>query len=203
MAPATPGEGGGWAGGVGVVVREGIPAEEIPRPKSPHGHRWIPVMVHSAAWGHVAVVSVYGYSGEGTGHRNRALLGELRNWAAAREGTPYVIGGDWNATPEQLRTMGGSVLGALCNPGVPTCRPSRGEPREIDYWVVSPAAAARVEEWGPVADAPIATHDAVKLELGDTLRPEVPVLRSPRPIPDPQEDEEAPDAPPQPPFRAS
>ena len=183
-----------------MVVRNGIPAEEIPRPKSPHEHRWIPAMVHSAAWGHIAVVSVYGYSGEGTGHRNRALFGELQNWAASREGAPYVIGGDWNVDPEQLRTMSGDVLGVFCNPGVPTCRPSRGEPREIDYWLVSPAAAARVTEWGAVADMPIATHDAVRLELDDKMRPEVPVPRGPRPIPEPDPDVEAPEDPPPRPF---
>ena len=78
-----------------------------------HGH-FVPVQLASricAAWivdvarGGIHGVSVYLYDTEGVSDRNLALLQQLA--AALRTlRMPWIIGGDWNMTPQQLAATG-------------------------------------------------------------------------------------------------
>ena len=57
---------------------------------------------------------------------------------------PFVIGGDWQNTPDALARSGflGCLSGALVLPRAGTCLPyATGEYREVDYFVVSEGLA--------------------------------------------------------------
>ena len=91
LAAAGKGE-AGPAGGVGCLSRKGVPVKQLPGKATPHADRWRAYMV-AGRKREVLVVSVYGYSSEGSGPRNRALISELVEWAAGHKGLPVAYGG--------------------------------------------------------------------------------------------------------------
>ena len=93
-----------------------------------------------------------------------ALVRCLRSW-----GGPFVIGGDWNCTPEVLKESWWLKLidGEIVAPTQGTCRPAENV---LDYYVVSrwlaPACTAEV------LDRPeISPHRLVKLQVVQAQRP--------------------------------
>ena len=69
------------SGGVGCLVREHLPAQMIPKDAGPHAARWQPYLVAGGGARDLLLVSVYGYSGEGTGPKNRGRIEETGFWA--------------------------------------------------------------------------------------------------------------------------
>ena len=87
-------------------------------------------------------------------------------------------------TPAQFLVAGGGQLGLPMGPGVPTCYPARGAPRELDFWVFSRPMLARVREVRKLEDFDIATHRPVVTEVYGHGRVEVQELATPRTFPD-------------------
>ena len=83
------------------------------RGQGTHASRWQPYTMDFGGLGKVILVSVYGYSADGAGPKNRGLLREISEWAAERKGSAILYGGDWNMTAEQWYRAGGHKLGAM------------------------------------------------------------------------------------------
>ena len=75
---------------------------------------------------------------------------------------PWVLGGDWNCTPEQLEKTGWlkMVKGRVCAPKLATCME-----RTIDFFVVSENLAASVYDTVVVNDALSHPHKPARLYL--------------------------------------
>ena len=88
-------------------------------------------------------------------------------------------------SPTQFRAAGGEAIGRPLHPGAVTCRPTKGDPWAIDFWVTPEQTRHRLRQTCVWRDTPIYTHDAVYLEAGLNPRPEVPGLWMPRRLPEP------------------
>jgi len=80
----------------------------------------------------------------------------------SRRGKQWVIGGDFNCTPEQLRATGWLKLvgGVIVQPKLPTC----GD-RTLDFFVVSNSMAHAVIGAWVVGDGEFRPHSPVRLVL--------------------------------------
>ena len=117
---------GGASGGTAATARKGIgliPHEGIVKDGFSHriGAAWVGGVLN----GGVHVISVYLKDGDNMGQTNQAILVE----AAALIGTlrgPWVIAGDWNISPDQLRQSNwvATVNGVIHEPKEPTCHSS-------------------------------------------------------------------------------
>ncbi len=117
-----------------------------------------------ACWidGEVTMCSVYGVSGAG-------VKGQLRLWAMIMErvktvGRPFVIGGDWQVTPQEIKNAGFDKVigGVVCAASGATNLTSK---RRIDFFVISHALlqggwTARVHH-----GCNIATHAPVSVTI--------------------------------------
>ena len=68
--------------------------------------------------------------------RTREPLPELVGELSGAE--LWVIGGDFNLTPEECRAAVAGSPAITVAPGRPTCFPSLGAPSVLDFFVVSP-----------------------------------------------------------------
>ena len=107
-------------------------------------------------------MSGYLYSGIGVKAKaNQSLLhriaGVMRNVTG-----PWVMGADWNCTPEELLATGWPQLvgGTVVRPAGATC----GE-RTLDFFVISNSIAHAVHSIYVVGDATCKTHKPVRLLL--------------------------------------
>ena len=155
------------------------------------GRRWTHTAI-GAGGTQVHVINVYGWPlGTPDLWKNQnALWKEMFNHIAGLGDVPWIMAGDWNATPDQLWVPALAPRAAGCLPDIggkqPTCFPVKGEPTEKDF-VVSHClrGAATLYDFMPVGVLP--THKAVKLTLRlATLREPVRTLRKPRTIPHPE-----------------
>ncbi len=172
-APATDGRGGGASAGTAVAVplHRGWSTTAAGRwDLSPRGSpgRLSGAWVQAGPRAGLLLLSVYFWTNEGPSDRNIALL-ETGLAVAAEFGGPWVMAGDMNMTPTQLRQAAGRLLdraGAVIrSPGVPTNFPGRGEAREIDYFIVDYRIAgcvSRASVHGDIAGEP---HRAVTVTL--------------------------------------
>ena len=108
----------------------------------------------TAAWldgglkGGVVVASAYLWHSEGVTPRNLALLQAAVD-VAVRHGGPWLIGGDFNMTPEEMqadeaaRAWLNKLGGTIVAPSSPTCRSSDGG-RVIDFFIIDKRVAHAV-----------------------------------------------------------
>jgi hypothetical protein len=163
-------------------------APEAPGPNWKDG-RWTHTVL-DAGGTQLHVINVYGWPlGTQDLWRNQnALWKEMFCHVAGLGDVPWVMAGDWNATPDQIwvPALAPRAAGWLPDLGgrQPTCFPVRGEPTEKDFFLVSHCLRGAVTgyEFLPVGVLP--THRAVRLTLRlAALREPVRTLRKPRTIP--------------------
>ena len=139
----------------------------------------------------VHVFNVYGWP-EGSpdrAARQGALWVEIFTEIAALGGAPWVAGGDWNATPDEVwpHVLNPRVGGVLPGPASrrPTCFPVSGEPRELDFFLISRSLSHCVQRYnvGLPGDYSVHCEVALTLRLEGLNRP-VPTLIRPRAIPE-------------------
>ncbi len=131
--------------------------------------------------GEVTAACVYGHSGTGL-RGQRTLWCHLAD-AIKAAGRPFVIGGDWQVTPEDMRASGFDRLlgGVICASAAPTNVTSR---RCIDYFLVSEVLLQ--DGWKVEVDhgCNFATHVPATLTIGGArAKAEVRRLATPRALP--------------------
>ncbi len=175
LAPceATTGKGGGVSAGVGVAT----PAHrgwggiftanwDLSPPGAPGrlAGAWLQV----GPRGGMIALSVWCWPAEGMSQRNVQLVGKALE-AVATSGCPWIIGGDWNATPAELVAATSGLLdraGAVVRaPSQPTCYPAAGRARTLDYFVVDARIAGAVSEAVLVEEVIGSPHRAVKVTI--------------------------------------
>lgn len=122
--------------------------------------------------GGVGLGSCYLVSGCGVkNQRNQDLLQEAANILRAWQG-PWILGGDWNCSPDELAATGwlNLVEGVIHAPGETTCNR-----RTLDYFVVAKCFTHAVAGIRVIGDSACAPHAAVRLFLkagarADTVR---------------------------------
>lgn len=107
------------------------------------------------------------WTGVGLDAGNTAVL-QLMTAALVASGRPFVVGGDWNRTPGQLRAWPGfDVRDALvAAPLKPTCNGW-----VIDFFLVPRVLADAIAEVSLADDIEIATHSAVQLKMRTGIQP--------------------------------
>ena len=145
------------------------------------------------------VINVYGWPlGTPDLWKNQnALWKEMLCHAAGLGDVPWVMAGDWNATPDQIwvPALAPRAAGWLPDLGgkQPTCFPVKGEPMEKDFFLVSHCLRGAVTDYDFLPVGVLPTHRAVKLTLRlAALREPVRTLRKPRTTPHPAEGGERP-----------
>ena len=182
IEPAVDTEAGSTSAGVGVAVRShfglALPrqAVEDDAMRSRVQVRWMGAVCR----GGLHLVSVYLWHTEGLSQRNLDLLQCLAGVLRQLRG-PWIVGGDFNLTPDMLRTSGWLFLvnGVLHSPGVATCKG-----RQIDFFVTSAALAPAVAAVLVVGDTGSGPHSAVRMLLKAAPRGlKVRCLAAPRKFP--------------------
>ena len=148
---------GGRSGGVAVITR-GIP---IFRPKNGGTSRYIRGVVNLTRTRKLNLVSVYGYDSTqaDAAERNGDLRDSIQQELAALGRTQWIVGGDWNDTPENV-TLFWAGEASVCATGQATQRHGK----EIDWFLTTKAIGA-LGAAQLVEDHPSLDHDLVVLEL--------------------------------------
>ncbi len=189
---ATEGSGGGTSAGVGVAVPShrgwgGIlgPCWDFSPVESPG--RIAGVWLEAGPRGGMVTLSVWLWPTEGMTTRNVRLI-EKALEVVVTSGCPWVIAGDFNATPNELVAAAGALLdragGVVRAPEQATCYPAVGRARTLDYFIVDSRIAAATSQAAvdeAVAGSP---HRAVKIkirgkEVGGLIR----MVKKPRMFP--------------------
>ena len=163
VGPALDTAAGSTSAGVAVSARShfglarspGIHAIEVDRSRVIV--RWIGAVCR----GGIHLVSVYLYFGEGLSPQNVDLLQTIAGVVSELRG-PWILAGDFNLTPEDVRGTGWLELlnGVIHAPSVPTCNG-----RVIDFFVTSASLASAVVAVSVVLDSGTSPHSAVRLLL--------------------------------------
>ena len=140
------------------------------------------MQVRGSNW--LAVFSLYLWTGQNlSSNANAAILQEVVRWIN-KLGLCWIVGADWQNTPEQLASscFNSAVRGVVIAPPTGTCR-VKGTERTIDFFWADKRIAGTCGE-AAVADAPFAPHKPVVLH---TQQPwsayKVRVLWQPRQFP--------------------
>ncbi len=177
--PAEKGPHGGWSAGVAILARKHL-ALSLP-------HKGTEVIVPSRAVmalveapGHrpFHAASLYLHDGEGLSARNMGLLSTVGAAVGAQgEKIPFLIGGDFQVSPQTLAQAGfaGHAAASVVASGCPlgTCRTARTA-SEIDYFVASGCLSACVASVSVDEAAATRPHRPVVL----TFRPRATSLRT-------------------------
>ncbi len=207
---AEPGEGAGTRGGVAVLARDFL---GVARP--PWGDEMVTpgraVAATVEAPGHrpIVFVSAYLRDGEGMSAANRAIVASIgaclqklghggESYEARANAMPFVLGADFNCTPEELvgsgilARLGAQLFAPATRRG--TCRTARAK-RTIDYFVLDEGLARAVADISTVEEGTLATHVPVRLAfhprvtclkaLGLRHPPTLPTQRLYGPLPPP------------------
>ena len=175
IEPAADTAAGSTSAGVGVAVRShlglAMPRQplEFENLKSRVQVRWMGAVCR----GGLHLVSVYLWTSEGLSQRNMDLLQCLAGVLSRLRG-PWLVGGDFNLTPDMLRASGwlSLVNGTVHAPGVATCKG-----REIDFFVTSASLSPAVVAVVLIEDSDTSHHSAVRLLLrAAPSRPQGPLL---------------------------
>ena len=139
--------------------------------------------------GGMVVCSLYLVTGVAAGDRNLGILHKVGN-ELRTHGRPFIVGGDWQMTAQELIATGwcdlyGAVVVAPPESGVPSCKGFGGQQgRTIDFFVVAKAVVHLVSGCSVVEEASTGRHRPVRLELrGQQQRPWVKVLKVPKAFP--------------------
>ena len=179
------------SGGLATLVCESRAfrsvAPECPGPNW-SGGRWTHTVI-GAGGTQVHVINVYGWPlGTPDFWKNQnALWKEMFCHVAGLGDVPWVMAGDWNATPDQLWVLALAPRAAGWLPDVggrqPISFPVKGEPMEKDFFLVSHCFRGAVAGYDFLPVGVLPTHRAVKLTLRvAALREPVRTLRKPRTI---------------------
>ncbi len=204
---AEPGDGGGTRGGVAIFARDHL---GLARP--PWGdEQVIPGRAAAAvleAPGHrpLLIFSVYLRDGEGMSAANRAIMAAVgtcvqrmghgsEDYESRASAMPFMIGADFNNTPEDvvatgfLEEVGAQIFAPPTRRG--TCR-TASSGRTIDFFVLDEGISRAVEQVTTVEDGTLATHVPVRLTfhqrvtclkaLGLRHPPALPTLRVHGPV---------------------
>ena len=129
----------------------------------------------TAAWldgglkGGMVIVSPYLWHSEGVTHRNLELL-QAAGDLVVGHGGPWLMGGDFNMTPEELtsdeaaRAWLDKIGGRIVAPKSPTCRSPDGG-RVIDFFIIDRRIAHAVADVFVAVDFASSPHSAVVVRL--------------------------------------
>ena len=169
LAPCLVTAKGRHSAGVGVFVKRAISLAPVL-----HGS-WIlcngrAAMAHVAAGpkGGIVAISLYLQDSLGpTGDNWDVLIkvAEILN----RLRVPWIVGADWNMTPASLKESGwvtlvNGVIQAVAD-SIGTCRSTVGCYANLDYFVISAAAASAFSGTEAIRDAAVKTHRPVQVSL--------------------------------------
>eukprot|EP00971_Amphidinium_carterae_P340303 6478573-Amphidinium_carterae.1 len=131
------------SGGVAIAVAKHIGAVEVERWKEVPESRAVGVRVQSILPQGVLLASIYLRTAV-MPRQQMDLLGEIGQ-CVLEENTAWILGGDWNMQPHELRATGflDLVQGVVVRVQQPTCH--AGAHRELDYFVLSKGAAQMVQ----------------------------------------------------------
>ncbi len=147
----------------------------------------------AAAWvqvgvvGGILAVSIYLHTNEGMTARNRRLL-QAALASVIAFGAPWIIAGDFQTSPQELQEVMGVFIeragGRIRAPMQPTVYPSVGQPRVIDFAIVSPAVNAAIREVEVDTRIAASPHRAVRFTLNSNApKVLVQVAKAPRAFP--------------------
>ncbi len=159
---------GRCSGGVGVGVRSyiGIAGGTTHRGCGSWSARYTRRWIGCVCRGGLHVASIWPIPSVGLSEENLQLLQEVAEDLGSLTG-PWVVGGDWNLTPQQLAASGwlGLVGGVVCAPAKPTCNGS-----VYDYFVVAEGFADAVLGAVVIGDAEYSPHTGVRLYITAAAR---------------------------------
>ncbi len=159
---------GRCSGGVGVGVRAhiGIAGGTTHRGCGGWSARYTRRWIGCVCRGGLHVASIWPIPSVGLSEENLQLLQEVAEDLGSLTG-PWVVGGDWNLTPQQLAASGwlGLVGGVVCAPAKPTCNGS-----VYDYFVVAEGFADAVLGAVVIGDAEYSPHTGVRLYITAAAR---------------------------------
>ena len=152
-----------------------------PKAEKQHVRGRLVACTHPCGWGQqIVAISIYGVVHAGVAG-NTDLLRTLFQFIHRLRHGAWIIGGDWNVTPEELMTFGlaRASRGRIQSPG----RQDSGECREIDYFLVGPAVHASGWAASFYDGCTLPTHEAARMTLCGRVRyPRVAAIRRPRPL---------------------
>ena len=163
----------GLSAGVSIAVRKTVGKGDV-NGKADHSPRVAPGRL-SATWVQVGpdtgivVMSIYLFHSEGLSFRNKKLL-EHALATARSYGSPWVIGGDFNMTPDEFGGLFGYAL-ELANayifaPSLPTHYPAEGSAkRTLDFLVCSDAAHHWIDKIFVDQGIAASPHRAVRVQM--------------------------------------
>jgi hypothetical protein len=154
---------GGTSGGVAIAWRCDREAHSV---KEITPGRALSVTITSTI-GQIIFVSIYGYVND-TG-LTKDLLKAITTYLC-QNGKPFIIGGDFNASPEQISSHMHD-LNVPCHvvtPAGTTCQ-STGYANCIDYFVVHPKVKALCNQPSCIMQGKIAPHDPVQVAINLVL----------------------------------
>ena len=173
-------------GGVAILVREELAASD-PVEIIPGRALAVSVAADTLAKAPVRVVSAYLVTGHSVGDANNELASDLGCEVAKHSG-PWVIGADWQASPQQLLATGlatrsgGRFLATPDSQG--TCRSSKGDFAHIDYFLVSAGLAETIKRCPALVAARANPHLPVALDCEGSVDQRFgQVFRGPPPLP--------------------
>ena len=112
------------------------------------------------------LISVCFYTGEGPSPRNTAIMSRALQ-VAGNSGVPWVIGGDFQDTPQEIAQWAGEAIdraqGRIIHGDEPTVYPSVGVPRVIDFFILSEVLCGMVDAVGVDERIAASPHRAVSL----------------------------------------
>ena len=141
--------GGGASAGVAAITPAHVPSgaqECIPVDGAPKGSegRLVSVWVQKVVPCGVLVQSAYFHTNEGPSPRNVQLLTRALELAKA-SGGPWVLGADFNDGPKEVGRWAEEIIkkagGVIYHTEEPTAFPSGGQPRAVDFFIISEALA--------------------------------------------------------------
>ena len=157
------------SGGVSVLCRRGFGLQDASMNLVPEQlrHRVTIARINAIIPGGFYLVSIYLRDSEGMSAANLAILEQVAAMLGALE-APWIIGGDWNLTPEALTAanwhclVNGRVVATL----TPTCNEMI-----YDFFIVANVIASSVAAIQRVENAAAAPHYPIRLLLrGDAHR---------------------------------
>ena len=172
--PAVAGPKGGASAGTAIFVRKAIGFDRATKGWS--GGSGVAEGRIAVAWSQavtkagILILSVYLWTNEGLSAKNLRVLAA----AAAiidSHGGPWLIGGDFNMTPEELQQGAGwewlgRVGGVVRGTGTPTC--AGGVGRELDFFIIDARLAEQVIKVEPVLSLRKEPHSPVRMVLKAT-----------------------------------
>ncbi len=188
VAEAEEGPNGGPSAGVAIIARAHVGLSLPPvGTEAVVPARVVAAKVEAPGTRPFVALSAYLHDGEGLSSRNLNVLKTVGNFLAAQgQEVPFVLGGDFQSTPQEIAETGfaqeaNAVLVASGDP-TGTCRTGRTA-REIDFFYTSSGMACGVDSVDTVPRTGIKTHIPVAITFKPCLAAiRALVVRKPPPL---------------------